>query len=626
MSTFDRGLDLFSAVAAAAEGVAGTLRRDAVSAVLFWGDHLEAEVVHTRDVPADVTRALGTAGGRYLADVMRASGQPLRITTGALPDGARELRTALQSSRIGSLAVFPMFGERGVVGCLVVPFEEGEPAPTRGDAGWRVACRTLQGLQLTASTAALRAALHHDRRSPAELYEGVLVVDRWERVLLADGLFRDFPGWNREDPFGRPLDGLPGFEILTALQPGASESLRWEEHLLPPIEGHGVPVGLAAVPLDGDDADGGRIIFLRDLRPEKGSSLDGTSRMLALGLRVAHAADEVSQAIDLGKTSPGIRSMSEWAVDRLEAEVAAALELVDEVLERCLSAEERAKVQLNELIERVLYRYKEALEYEHIRVFTFLRPDLPPVPGERIPLERAVRRLIQSARESLTPGGGSLTARTWMEEGWVYAAVSDDGAGRKGHDSEHIGELLFSSPDVEPEEELDAVRKILEQMGGRLLIESRPGVWTRVTFMLRQERRRTQRPARGLPPAVKVTRESEGLSVLVVDDNAALRSVLRRYLERRGHEVTEAVDGEDGLRILRGREFDRVVVDIQMPGKDGPEFFEGLRTVSPVMRDRTIFMTGGFLEGGTERFINESGRPSIKKPFDLAEMAKTVED
>ena len=89
--------------------------------------------------------------------------------------------------------------------------------------------------------------------------------------------------------------------------------------------------------------------------------------------------------------------------------------------------------------------------------------------------------------------------------------------------------------------------------------------------------------------------------------------------------MTEAEDGEDALRLVRGREFDRLIVDVQMPGKDGPEFFSCLEEVAPVLRQRTVFMTGGFLEEDTERFIHESGRPAIKKPFDLSEMARTLE-
>ena len=156
------------------------------------------------------------------------------------------------------------------------------------------------------------------------------------------------------------------------------------------------------------------------------------------------------------------------------------------------------------------------------------------------------------------------------------------------------------------------------------MAESRPSVWTRITVMLRQERRRMRRPE----PAVVVPAadsDSESLTVLVVDDNAALRSVLRRFLERRGHAVMEAADGEEGLRMVKGRVFDRVIVDVQMPVKDGPEFYMGLAAVRPDLQAHTMFMTGGFLSPQAERVIDASGRPSVRKPFDLVEMAKTIE-
>jgi FixJ family two-component response regulator len=68
-----------------------------------------------------------------------------------------------------------------------------------------------------------------------------------------------------------------------------------------------------------------------------------------------------------------------------------------------------------------------------------------------------------------------------------------------------------------------------------------------------------------------------------------------------------------------------LIVDVHMPGKGGPEFYEGLEVSAPQLRPRTIFMTGGYLESATERFILESGRPSLSKPFDLEELARAVE-
>lgn len=171
---------------------------------------------------------------------------------------------------------------------------------------------------------------------------------------------------------------------------------------------------------------------------------------------------------------------------------------------------------------------------------------------------------------------------------------------------------------------MEEVAAVVESLGGRFQVERRPGVWNRYTLML-------PTAVSAVAPAVageaRVSRKADGaLRVLVVDDNAALRSVLRRYLERRGHEVTEATDGDDALRVLgRGDAFDRLVVDIHMPGKNGPELFDSLGCVAPQLQGRTLFMTGDLQESATERFLAESGRPAIAKPFDLAELVRKLE-
>ena len=621
------GLDLFGSVAAGAEGIARVMRKDAVSAVLFWGSHAEAEVVHRRDVPDDVCRALSTSGGRHIAEVMRASGVPLRLGVDALPVEATELRGAMRANGLASLAVFPLFGESGIAGCLVVPLEVGESPPDPEDESWRVACRVLEGMRLIAATAALEAALDQERRNPVELYDGVLVVDRWERVVFADGLFRAFPGWNREDPFGRALSSLPGGNLIAGLDAEGTRPLNWEDHLIPPIANHGVPVVMTAMPFGGSQgaSEGGRIVFLRDMRSNEDAAPDGTARMLALGMRVAHGTDKLSVDLEAAKASGRELTVDAQVVARFEQEIDEARMLVAQVLDRCLSKEDRQQLMLNDLLTEVVERSGKELEQERVRVFSFLRPDLPKIPGDRLLLMRAFGSLVATARDSLRPGGGSLTIRSWSEDGWVYGAISDDGGGRSQESPPNV-EPLFARKGIDNAPALADVRSVVEGMGGRLLVESRPGVWTRITVMLREERRRVpRRKTSEMPAAVTVTREGDGLSVLVVDDNAALRSVLRRYLERRGHQVTEAVDGEDGLRAVEGGEFDRVIVDIRMPVKDGPEFYQGLSGIAPVMQNRTIFMTGGFMEADTEDFIVGTGRPSIKKPFDLAEMARTLE-
>jgi CheY-like chemotaxis protein len=72
-------------------------------------------------------------------------------------------------------------------------------------------------------------------------------------------------------------------------------------------------------------------------------------------------------------------------------------------------------------------------------------------------------------------------------------------------------------------------------------------------------------------------------SVLVIDDDAALRRTLRRVLERAGHQVLEAPEGRTGLKVYLERKPDLVITDIIMPEQEGIETIMELRRVAPTV-------------------------------------------
>ncbi len=79
--------------------------------------------------------------------------------------------------------------------------------------------------------------------------------------------------------------------------------------------------------------------------------------------------------------------------------------------------------------------------------------------------------------------------------------------------------------------------------------------------------------------------------VLVIDDDEMVRSTVQAMLEARGHEVTVAVDGDDGLRRLRKQPFDLILCDIFMPNRDGIGMLREVRRMSAGLP--IIMMTGG---------------------------------
>jgi CheY-like chemotaxis protein len=119
------------------------------------------------------------------------------------------------------------------------------------------------------------------------------------------------------------------------------------------------------------------------------------------------------------------------------------------------------------------------------------------------------------------------------------------------------------------------------------------------------------------------------LSVLVVDDDTAVRSVLVRYLQHRGCEVVSAPNGLDGAAQVRRRAFDIVISDVSMPGHGGLWLWEQALAMRPELHGRFMLMSATPLQDNRRtRLFLESER-FLPKPFLLAtlwgEMQKIVE-
>ncbi|MCD6116509.1 response regulator, partial [bacterium] len=79
--------------------------------------------------------------------------------------------------------------------------------------------------------------------------------------------------------------------------------------------------------------------------------------------------------------------------------------------------------------------------------------------------------------------------------------------------------------------------------------------------------------------------------ILVMEDERIIQTIIRRYLEREGHEVVIAGDGEEGIKLYNERPADLVLTDIIMPKKEGIETIRDLKKISPDVK--IIAMSGG---------------------------------
>lgn len=118
-----------------------------------------------------------------------------------------------------------------------------------------------------------------------------------------------------------------------------------------------------------------------------------------------------------------------------------------------------------------------------------------------------------------------------------------------------------------------------------------------------------------MPSSQPVPTAARPAHVLVVDDEPGIAELLQELLESAGYAVSTAGSGSEALRLAAAQAFDLVVSDLRMPGVDGAALWRALRRQQPALARRMLFVTGDTLSPAAERFVADSGCPSLDKPF-----------
>jgi CheY-like chemotaxis protein len=112
--------------------------------------------------------------------------------------------------------------------------------------------------------------------------------------------------------------------------------------------------------------------------------------------------------------------------------------------------------------------------------------------------------------------------------------------------------------------------------------------------------------------------------ILVADDNALSRELIRELLEGSGHVVMEAANGRIALDLIRRCRPDLVFLDLQMPLQDGFSVLQALRRESSFQKLRVVALTASAMMGDRERVIAAGFDSYIAKPIDLGEVEAEV--
>ena len=207
---------------------------------------------------------------------------------------------------------------------------------------------------------------------------------------------------------------------------------------------------------------------------------------------------------------------------------------------------------------------------------------------------------------------------------WIVFRVSDTGIGMTPEQQDRVFEA-FSQADAATARDfggtglgLTITKTFCRMMGGDVALTSEPGKGTTFTIRLPTEVREPKAESAAASES-SAAPNMEGTPVLVVDDDADTRQVLKRFLNRKGFPVECASSGEEGLRLARELHPMAIILDVMMPGMDGWAVLSTLKS-EPEVKDIPVVMLTivddknlGYALGATDYMIKPVDRDRLNE-------------
>ena len=258
---------------------------------------------------------------------------------------------------------------------------------------------------------------------------------------------------------------------------------------------------------------------------------------------------------------------------------------------------------------------------------TLAEADLVPVQADPGKLQQILLNLLANAIK-FSPAGASVAAGARREGGMVRFFVRDTGPGMAAEVLPQLFKPFFQaeSPLVKKHEGtglgLAISRRLVEQHGGSMEVESAPGRGSTFSFTLPI----ADEPGAAEGPLLResVAPSAAGGLVLVVDDHELNLEVARHLLERRGCEVLLARGGEECLAIARARHPALVLLDVAMPGRDGIAIASELKGDPRTSAIPLVALTALAMRGDDDRARAAGFDAYLTKPIDRRAFEDTV--
>jgi PAS domain S-box-containing protein len=504
-----------------------------------------------------------------------------------------------------------------------------------------------------------------DRRKSRELRDSqnrlTLIMDSSQDAIIGKNLDGIITHWNKgaehiygytaQEMIGRPISVLAPKErsdeipaILEKIRNG--QRVEYFESIRVTKDNRMLNVSISVSPIH--DAEGkvvGASTIARNITAQKKveDQLRQSQKMEAVGRLAGGVAHDFNNLLGI------VIACSELLRSRVDAGSLEYIENIREAAKRgasltkqllSFSRRQPLQPQLLDLNDRLaqLNRLLHPLMGDDVEIVILPRSASAIVEADAGQLDQIVINLAVNARDAM-PHGGKLIIETAvfdLDESFahehlpmsagrnVMLAISDNGIGMDEATRSRIFEPFFTTKEIGKGTGLGlaTVYGIVKQSGGDIWVYSEPGNGTTFKIYLPSAESKLesaqQRQADELPPS------RQGVTILLVEDDAIMRRLTRKMLEEHGYRVLEAEDGRSALDVIASSKapVDLALTDVAMKGMNGPELV--LRLIGSYPAMKVVYMSGYTGELVAHQGLDSSIR-LLEKPFTRASLLKTLD-